>query len=76
MQSAGLPGRRTVVGSLQPHTATSKHPEEILPPQRIDYRRAATHVKDASGAAMRQGTARPLIPGRPARTNTAPARER
>ena len=45
-------------GAAQPHTATSTRGDPF--PQRIDYRRAATRIKDASGAAMRPGRARSL----------------
>ena len=59
MQPAGCPAGRPAVGT---HTTAyrNQHPGETLPRSAPDYRRAATRVKDASGAAMRPGSARSL----------------
>src|ERR1700758_4620733 len=73
MQPAGLPGRRTAVGPLQPHTALS-HGAAL--PRRLDYRRAVTRVKDACGAGFAGRAKARSLTQAPARTDEAAARQR
>ena len=57
--ASGLPGRTTGRGDAH-NRIPQPAPGETLPRGAPDYRRAAARVKDASGAAMRPGSARSL----------------